>query len=220
MRREEQLSRAREYWQAEWSAQPPEEYQSYLIGHIHAKPWFLEAFDEIDVARVCDAACGFGAYSAMLSANGFQVSGFDTAPAAVELTCALLQSNALQYDQFIESDISDIQFPDHAFDATVAHAVLDHLPVSSAAKAVSELFRITKNGGLVYLSFDPLEEDDLSEPHVLNEDGSFLYTEGARRGLLFRFYTSDDIKQLLIPYQILQWRANRRGEREILLLAT
>lgn len=205
------------YWDQEWNSQTIEAYQRYLEGHMRAHPWFLEEFCSKGVAYVCDAACGFGAYGAMLAANGFQVSGFDVSSAAVDLTKRLFTNNHLHYSNYIVSDICAIEFPNASFDATVAHAVLDHLTEFDAERALSELMRITKPGGLVYVSFDPLEVEDISEPHDTLEDGSFLYHGGSRNGLLFRYCTARDINVMIKPYKILHWRTNRRGERELLL---
>lgn len=211
------MSSPASYWDKEWRTQTAGEYQPYLEGHMRAYPWFLEAFREKEVKHVCDAACGFGAYGAMLAANGFQVSGFDISSNAVELTTQLFTNNNLRFSDYVVSDICAIDFAHGFFDATVAHAVLDHLTKSDAERALSELMRITKPGGLVFISFDPLEQDDISEPHDVLEDGSFLYRDGARSGLLFRYYAAQSIKNILQPYQIFQWRINKRGEREILL---
>ena len=207
----------RAFWEKEWHSESPDAYQTYLQGHICAKPWFLEDFLRHGVSRVCDAACGFGAYSAMLSANGFSVSGFDVSQTAVNLTEELLARNNLPFSSYRVCDICDIDFPDASFDAVVAHAVLDHLETKSVPKAISELLRITKELGLIYLSFDPLEQDDLDEMHDVLPDGSFVYQGGSRDGLLFHHYSDEEIRCLLQDRTILQWRENPRGERQLLI---
>lgn len=211
------MANSSNYWDQEWNSQTIDAYQRYLEGHMRAHPWFLEAFTKNEVKHVCDAACGFGAYGAMLAANGFQVSGFDVSSSAVNLTKQLFTNNNICFSNYIVSDICAIDFAHDFFDATVAHAVLDHLTESNAERALCELVRITKPGGLVYISFDPLEQDDISEPHDVLEDGSFLYLDGERNGLLFRHCSARSINSMLKPYQILQWRINKRGERELLL---
>ena len=205
------------YWEKEWNSDSPDAYQTYLLGHISAKPWFLEEFHRFGVSTVCDAACGFGAYSAMLSANGFFVSGFDISQNAVNLTIDLLNRNNLEHLTYRVCDICRIDFPDASFDAVVAHAVLDHLPVKDVRRALLELHRVTKDGGLIFLSFDPLEPEDLEEPHEVMPDGSFLYVGGGREGLLFHHYTDEKIQCLLQDRTILQWKENSRGERQLLI---
>ena len=207
-----------EYWEREWQSDTKEAYQSYLLGHMRAKPWFLDAFKSHGFSCVCDAACGFGAYSAMLSANGYQISGFDVSQTAVSITTELLYRNQLAFEQYRVCDICAIDFADGVFDAVIAHAVLDHLETRSVQKAISELFRITKHKGLVYISFDPLEQDDLDEAHEVLSDGSFVYQSGNRDGLLFHYYTDEEIRTLLKEKSVLQWNQNKRGERELLLI--
>ena len=207
----------RAYWEKEWDSDSPDAYQTYLLGHIRAKPWFLEEFHRRGVSRVCDAACGFGAYSAMLSANGFSVSGFDVSQNAVNLTTDLLNRNSLAFSSYRVCDICGIDFPNESFDAVVAHAVLDHLPVKDVRQAILELHRVTKDGGFIFLSFDPLEPEDLEEPHEVMLDGSFLYVGGGRDGLLFHFYSDEEIQTLLHGRTVLQWHQSKRCEREILI---
>ena len=207
----------RAFWEKEWHSESPDAYQTYLQGHICAKPWFLEDFLRHGVSRVCDAACGFGAYSAMLSANGFSVSGFDVSQTAVNLTTELLNRNNLAFSSYRVCDICGINFTDASFDAVIAHAVLDHLPPKDVRQAILELHRVTKDGGQIFLSFDPLEPEDLEEPHEVMSDGSFLYVGGGRDGLLFHYYYEEEIQFLLQDRTILQWRENSRGERQLLI---
>jgi len=211
------LESYRNYWEKEWSTLSIDECQSYLEYHIRAKPWFLESFQAHQARHVCDAACGFGAYSAMLSANGYQVSGFDVVETAVNLTKKLLDQNQLAYSQYIVSDICAIGYPNDCFDAVVAHAVIDHLSANTAQTALAELLRVTRPGGLVYVTFDPLEEEDLNAPHEVLDDGSLLYSSGERTGLLFRYYTSKDIKKLVGARKTIQWHCSRHGERSLLI---
>jgi len=208
----------RDYWDGEWNSQSIDEYQSYIEFHLRANPWFISIFQNQGIKNVCDAACGFGAYSAMLSTNGFQVSGFYISSSAVCITKTLLDRNQLTFVEYHICDICKINFEDERFDAVVAHAVIDHVTLESAKTAISELSRITKNGGLVYLSFDPLEQDDILEPHNVLNDGSYFYTEGSRKGLLFRYYQAQEIKALVQDCHVLEWQCSRRGERSIVLV--
>lgn len=205
------------YWEGVWQAEDAAQCAEYLRGHMRARPAFLDVFRECGVVNVCDAACGFGAYGAMLAANGFSVSLFDIASSSIELAKTLFQREGLSAIDWQVCDICQIAFPSGSFDAVVAHAVIDHLPAKRAQTALCELMRIAKPGGLVYLSFDPLEEDDLLEPHDILPDGSFFYTGGSRKGLLFHPYSDENAHLLLLGQKIVYSRINKRGEREYIL---
>lgn len=202
------------YWEDVWQAEDSAQCAEYLRGHMRARPAFLDVFRQYGVTAVCDAACGFGAYGAMLTANGFSVSLFDIADSSVELAKTLFQLEGISANDWRVCDICQISYPNEAFDAVVAHAVIDHLSTERARTALGELTRITKPDGLVYLSFDPLEEDDLLEPHDIHPDGSFLYTEGERNGLLFHYYSENEIRHLLDGYETIYLNETANGVRE------
>ena len=206
-----------DYWENVWLTENPMLCAGYLRGHMRAKPEFLDVFRRHGVTTVCDAACGFGAYGAMFAANGYAVSLFDIAKSAVELAQSLFRQEGLSAVAWRVCSLNRIGYADAAFSAVCAHAVLDHLAPENARLALVELIRITKPGGLIYLSFDPLEADDLSAPHDLLPDGGFLYTDGIRKGLLFYPYNSEAINTLLSGYKILYFKTNTRGEQEIVM---
>lgn len=205
------------YWDKVWHNPNLKEYEQYLIKYLKAQPDFLKIFKEHQVKYVCDAACGFGAYSVLLASNGYRTAGFVIAAASVKLTCLMLEKLNIDNSGYIISDIANISFPSKQFDAVIAHAVIDHLPTVNTPKAIDELLRIVKDGGLVYLSFDGLEDDDIKCEHSILEDGSFLYTGKGRKGLLFKYYTDEDINNLLEGENIIYRGTDAYGGREIII---
>lgn len=203
------------YWDKVWNGSKIDSYKKYINFGMEYE--FIKYFSNEGLINICDAACGFGKYSSILSYNGFSVSGFDVSRYSVKLTQDMLKSYSLPYDKFKVGSMTDIPFESACFDGTVAHSVIDHLTFSDACRAMGELFRITKNGGLIFISFDGLEEDDISIPHIVLEDGSFKYTDDKRKGMIFRFYSDEDIKKLLNKGKIIWINHKENGAREIIL---
>ena len=203
------------YWDEVWAELNFNEYEKYINGYIEASHTydFIELFHRNNIISVCDAACGFGAYSVMLSKSGFHLSGFDVSTNSIQLTEAMLNKYDCIYHEYKICDITSIAFKNESFDGTVAHAVIDHLSLENAQTAINELLRITRKDGLLFLSFDGLSADDVNHEHTVLEDGSFLYSDG----LLFRYYTEDDICMLLQNQCITHQRTNQKGDREIVL---
>jgi ubiquinone/menaquinone biosynthesis C-methylase UbiE len=129
----------------------------------------------------------------------------------------MLNECNLEFDDLRVCSITDVSYLDEYFDGVVAHAVIDHLISIDAIKAISELFRITKKNGLIYLSFDGLEDDDIKISHEVLDDGSFKYIDDLRKGMIFRYYTDEEIKKLIYGKELLYFNKSQNGVREVIL---
>lgn len=129
----------------------------------------------------------------------------------------MLNNLNLKFMDFCVCCITDINYHDECFDGIIAHAVIDHLRTTEAIKALNELFRITKKNGLIYISFDGLENDDIEISHEILDDGSFKYIDDIRKGMIFKYYSNEEIKNFIIDKEILYFNTKKNGEREIIL---
>lgn len=206
-----------EYWDAVWDKNDIEEYRKYIKGYENIQNVMTREFRKHGCHTVCDAACGFGANSLILQSNGFDVFGFDISENSVWITKELLAAYGIEGDRFKTASLSDTGYPDHLFDAVAVRAALDLLRVEEFGRALRELQRITKENGLLYASFDPLELDDLELKHIVLDDGTFLYTDESRNGLLFRHYTDEDIEKAFCGYEILAKETDGRGNRHLVI---
>lgn len=66
---------------------------------------------------------------------------------------------------------------------------------------------------LLVLAFDSLEEDDLELAHTVMPDGSLLYTQGKRAGMIFHPFTEQELSELLGDDEVLYRRTSPKGER-------
>lgn len=165
------------------------------------------------VKSVCDAACGFGAYALAFGSRGFHVSAFDVSPSAVEITKRGLEECGITADVKSASILST-GYEDEAFDGVIASSVLDHMTVPDAQKALSELYRITKPGGLVLVSFDTPEASDWKIAHEVLADGSLRYADGTRRGgMIFHPYRQEEIDALLAEKSVIYAHINQKDEQ-------
>ena len=205
------------YWESCWQAEDSEKLQSYLEGWKNYHGREIELFKANQVTSVCDAACGFGAYTTAFAANGFEVSGFDISTASVEITKRGLAKCGFGAVEVKVASLMDTGYEDASFDAVNAHAVLDHLTVADAKRAIGELVRITRKGGLVMISFDGTEEEDFTEEHTEVEPGTMQYVSGSRKGMLFHPYEWEEIDRLLEEYEMVEKWSNRREEKVVVL---
>ena len=66
-------------------------------------------------------------------------------------------------------------------------------------------------------AFDSLEEDDLELAHTVMPDGSLLYTQGKRTGMIFHPFTEQELSELLGNKEILYRRTNTKWERVLVV---
>jgi len=90
-----------------------------------------------------DLGCGTGQSSSLLSKH-YQVTGVDISP----LFLKEAQKKFSQVD-FIKGDIIQLPFKNNSFDGVGCFNVLEH--ISAPQKAVAEMIRITKKGGLIFI---------------------------------------------------------------------
>lgn len=205
------------YWENCWNEEDVSELFGYLKAYEKLNSEEIELFRQHKLKKICDAACGFGAYSLAFFSNGFETYGFDISAKAVEIARMGLESYGVDPANYKVASITDTGYEDEAFDGVVAHAVIDHLTFELAEKAVNELLRITAKGGLVLLSFDMAEQEDYETEHILLADGSMEYTDGSRKGMIFRPYDWEKINILLKDRKIISKCVNQKNEKMVVI---
>ena len=133
------------------------------LGLTDGSPKSLELFDEwffsfypylkpfldkvlIGQDKILEVGLGYGSVSSYLASNKLSYSGMDIAPVAAAMCNSRL--DRIQGDhKSIEGDALNAPFSDSHFDAVVAIGSLHH--TGDFDRAISEMFRVTKSGGVV-----------------------------------------------------------------------
>ena len=199
-------------WEKLWGSADDEKLFSYLKKYDKYDGEEIAFFKEAGVKTVCDAACGFGAYTLALASNGFEVSAFDISTRAAAKAKEGLRR--FGHDVDVKSaDILGTRYADGYFDGVCAVSVLDHMTKADAEKALCELYRIARPGGLIMLAFDKPDETGLTKEHEILPDGSIKY----ENGMIFHPYDSEEIAGLTVGRETVFECENGRGEQIVIL---
>ena len=114
----------------------------------------------------------------------------------MQIAEALFRENGFETGVFKIADVTGTGYEDEEFDAVISRDVIDHISLHKARRAVEELLRTTRAGGLVIISTDRPDEEYESEPHVINGDGDYEYTDGKWAGMTFHPFDKNELAQL------------------------
>jgi ubiquinone/menaquinone biosynthesis C-methylase UbiE len=127
---------------------------------------FISRLDKNDT--IIEIGCGNGKNLMHLQSNGFKkVSGCDISSEFVNI-CTNKQLNV------IEADILNLPYQSNTFDAVLCVAVIHHLITENdRIMAIKELFRITKQNGLIFISVTSVEKPFSKHCKKLNDKNDF-----------------------------------------------
>jgi SAM-dependent methyltransferase len=125
-----------------WGTTDAKQYQANYAGRVASIARLYES------KRILEVGCGNGLAATILQQAGFDVSANDVVdildPAARQAGVNFLQGDVCQ----------GLSYPEADFDLTFSVNSFEHF--YDPAAALDEILRVTRPGGLIHLSFDPL----------------------------------------------------------------
>lgn len=99
--------------------------------------------------KILDIGCGPGTITADLATYvpAGHITGLEIAPEVLDAARAHAESRGVTNIDFAVADAHKLPYPDHTFDVTHAHQVLQH--VTDPVQILREMRRVTKPGGFV-----------------------------------------------------------------------
>jgi tellurite methyltransferase len=113
---------------------------------------FAQLLKERAARRVLDLGCGTGRHLILLAKEGFEVYGLDISPTGLEEARRWLEEEGLRAE-LKEGDMSSLPYPEGFFDGAISIHVIYHGTLAQMRKAIGELHRTLRPGGLALLTF-------------------------------------------------------------------
>ncbi|MFN0021122.1 MAG: class I SAM-dependent methyltransferase [Pirellulaceae bacterium] len=130
-----------------------DEYVRRIFDELQHKPFDRQLLDRFaasvrEKGPVCDMGCGPGQVARYLHERGVEVCGVDLSPAMVERASGLTPEV-----EFRQGDMLALDIPDRTWAGVTAFYSLIHFPRTNLSRALGELRRVLKPGGLLLVSF-------------------------------------------------------------------
>jgi ubiquinone/menaquinone biosynthesis C-methylase UbiE len=141
-----------------------DEYVKRLFDELQHKQLDRQLLDRFaasvrDVGPACDMGCGPGQVARYLHERGVQVCGVDLSPTMIQRARSLTPAV-----EFVQGDMLALQTPDGAWAGIAAFYSLIHIPRADIPRALGELRRVLRSGGLLLLAFhigdEPIHLDE------------------------------------------------------------
>lgn len=145
------------------------------------------------VKDVLDLGCGSGWLSIYLAREGFQVVGVDVAPQAINLakTWAAQENLPITFDI---QDLAELNYPEARFHGVVANSIFEHFTINQTRVMVNKVHEILTNQGIFIGCFDKVGGGP--GEYFCLPDGTHVYTDKARKGMLLRRYTREELEEI------------------------
>ena len=130
-----------------------DEYVRRIFDELQHKPLDRQLLDRFvaavgKVGPACDIGCGPGHVARYLHEQGLNVCGIDLSPTMVERARRLAPGV-----DFRQGDMMALDAPDGAWAGIVAFYSIIHIPANDVARALGELRRVLRPGGILLLAF-------------------------------------------------------------------
>jgi len=157
--------------------------------------------------KVLDVGCGGGRHLLYLAKQGFVVYGTDRSATGLTISRERLEKEGLKA-VLRQCDMTEVPFPDEFFDAVLSTQVLHHNRLENVGKAVGEIRRTLKEGGLFFTNL--LGKGDHKESKGKKiEPGTYICDSGIEAGMPHHFFTRQEVETLLEGFEIMSLKERR-----------
>jgi SAM-dependent methyltransferase len=178
------------FWENAWNMVKNPYTQLPKLDYLPSIPSTLT---DHKVKDVLDLGCGSGWLSIYLAREGFQVVGVDVAPQAINLakTWAAQENLPITFDI---QDLAELDYPEARFHGVVANSIFEHFTISQTRVMVNKVHEILTNEGIFIGCFDKVGGGP--GEYFCLPDGTHVYTDKARKGMLLRRYTRKELEEI------------------------
>ena len=151
-------------------------------------------------SRVLDVGCGCGRHLLPLSSS-YSTTGIDISFTALTRAKDYLEKQNRKAD-YATASLTHLPLKGETFDAIICLGVLQHLTEPGRYTAVSEIKRILKSNGLVFLEVFGSQDMRFGGEEV--EERTFV----RQHGILYHYFTLEEVRTLFTGFEFLELKDN------------
>lgn len=164
-------------------------------------------FKSRNFKKILDLGCGTGRHLIYLAKQGFKVYGSDVSGRGLHYAKKWLEKEGLKAIT-VKSDMTAIPHPDAFFDAVISIYVIYHNTLDNIKKALSEIHRVLRSNGLVFLIFMSKQHYRYGKGKMIEKD-TFISSVGIDVGIPHHFSDRIEVESLMQCFKIIEVNLNK-----------
>ncbi len=152
--------------------------------------------------KILELGCGDGKTAIAMVEMGFEVVGLDASRTAISALDRRIRSERLF---LVQGDALNLPFLEGSFDCLALVHFIDHLLASDRGKAVEEMGKVLKPGGLILGRFFSINDMRCGKGEEIERH---TYLRG--NGVFNHYFTEEEIIHLFIGYRVLSIRTSNK----------
>ncbi len=158
----------------------------------------VEFFKQQNLQKILDLGCGTGRHILYLFKNGFEVYGCDASESALKIASELIPNV-----EFKKCDMTSLPYEDNYFDGVLCHFVIQHGKIKQIKKAISEIYRVLRKNGILYLSVPSTKHPEYFTGEEI-EPNTKINIAAIDGSIPHHYFTKDEIKTLFTKFEIVK----------------
>jgi len=155
-------------------------------------------FKQEKMERVLDLGCGTGRHIIYLLKQGFHVYGCDSSEIALKIA-----KETLTDVEFKQCKMISLPYENNFFNGILCNFVIQHGKIKDIKKAISEMYRILKKGGVLYLTVPSIKHPEYltGEEIELNTKINIDAIDG---NMPHHYFTEKEMREFFHEYNIIK----------------
>ena len=152
--------------------------------------------------NILDLGAGMGQNAIHFARQGFEVSAIEISDYAVEYMKNWAKDENLRIDAVV-GDMHSLPYSDNSFDCLFEYHTIRHTDSTGIKKIISEIERVVKPGGEVYLTFISKDSNEFTEKWWPEMDNNTMISQNpAEKGVPHFYADLSDFYELLVNFDI------------------
>lgn len=186
-------------WEAAWRERHSHELWSVPDTEVAA---LLETLRGEGVERVLDLGFGLGRHVILFAREGFDTHGIEPTSSGFAYCEEWLKAEGLHAD-IRTGEMTELPYGDGFFDFVLSWNVIYHGTLSRLRKALEEIRRVARKGGLVYLTMNSTRNKHYGQGTEIEPD-TFLNPMKMDGDLPHHYSDEGEVKALLEDWEVVR----------------